>query len=111
MTTGHYTTLRKLLLVFITLTLLALPVLQAAHALAHSNADSSSQINHDQGGNTLDKNCGDCLILSTFTTLVFILLTLFFSSPARLRLAHPEKRRHIHQNLSYRHSVRAPPLA
>lgn len=111
MTTEHYTILRKLLLVFVALTLLGLPVIQAAHAFAHSNADSSSQINHDQGGNTLDKNCGDCLILSTVTTLFYILIILFFCSPVRLRLAHPKICRRIHQNPSYRHSPRAPPLA
>ena len=97
------------------LTLVSVPVFQAAHALTHVNeADviSLDQIGseHDQDDADFDKICLDCLALTAFS-IIFSILTAFSVNPIMRQQLWHLKREPILHNYFLTYHTRAPPLA
>ena len=108
---------RNSLYLILALTLISVPVFQAAHALTHvTDIDtiSSVQVDSNQDKNdsdtNIDKICLDCLALTAFNA-IFIILAFFFHSKLMRQLLSHLKLRYILRNLSSPYLSRAPPLA
>ncbi len=108
--------MKGIFLIFV-LVLSAVPVFQAAHALTHvAPVDmlGPAQIHDNQGEAEtdagLDKICLDCLALTAFSILLFILRIFFFDQMVQKSLRHLKPRR-ILRNLSFPFLTRAPPQA
>lgn len=106
---------RNSLYLILALTLISVPVLQAAHALTHvTDIDtiSSVQVDSDQDKNDtgIDKICLDCLALTAFSA-IFTILAFFFHGKVMRQLLSYLKLRYILSNFSSPYLSRAPPLA
>ena len=108
---------RNSLYLILALTLISVPVFQAAHALTHVtdiNTISSVQVDNNQDRNDtdtdIDKICLDCLALTAFSAIFSILVFLFHNKVMRQFLSYL-KLRYILCNFSSPYLSRAPPLA
>lgn len=102
--------LRKLLLFIVTLMLLSMPVLQAAHALSHLSPDNTTLVDEDPDGKDREPICGECLVLTTLLVFICVFAALFFPPRRSLRLSYLS-RRCTPGDLPLPYSTRAPPLA
>ncbi len=108
---------RNSLYLILALTLISVPVFQAAHALTHvTDIDtiSSVQVDSNQDKNDtdsdIDKICLDCLALTAFGA-TFSILAFFFHSKVMRQFLSYLKLRYILSNFSSPYFSRAPPLA
>lgn len=107
--------LRKSLFLILALALLAVPVLQTAHALTHLthvDAIGTTEIDGIQDENDVetDRACLDCLALTAFGVALPFLAFFFVARMLRQPLP-PLKHRPILCNFSSPYLSRAPPLA
>lgn len=105
--------LRNSLYLTLALTLISVPVSQAAHALTHITDVATINLvdgDHDQDESDIDKICPDCLALTTFSDISSILVYSFrvHSTQQQLSLL---TRSDTPQNFSSDYHSRAPPLA
>ena len=108
---------RNSLYLILALTLISVPVFQAAHALTHvtdidtiaSVQDDSDQDKNDTDTD-IDKICLDCFALTAFSA-IFIILAFFFYGKVMRQLLSYLKLRYILRNFSSPYLSRAPPLA
>jgi len=108
---------RNSLYLILALTLISVPVFQAAHALTHvTDIDtiSSVQVDNNQDRNNtdtdIDKICLDCLAFTAFSAIFSILVFLLHNKVMRQFLSYL-KLRYIVRNFSSPYLSRAPPLA
>lgn len=108
---------RNSLYLILALTLISVPVFQAAHALTHVidiNTISSVQVDSNQDKNDtdtdIDKICLDCLALTAFGA-IFSILAFFFHSMVMRQFLSYLKLRYTLRNFSSPYLSRAPPLA
>ena len=106
---------RNFLYLVLALTLISVPIFQAAHALTHVNevdTISLTQVDnsHDQDDADFDKICLDCLALTAFSIIFSILAVFSVNLIMRQQLRHI-KREHILRNFFFTYLTRAPPLA
>ena len=107
---------KGIFLIFV-LVLSAVPVFQAAHALthvAHVDMLGPAQVHDNQGEAETDADpdriCLDCLALTAFSIILFILRIFFFDQMVQKPLPYL-KPRHILRSLSFPFLTRAPPRA
>ena len=107
--------LRKGLFLILALALLAVPVLQTAHALTHfAHVDAldttATDVAQDESDADADRACLDCLALTVFGVALPFLAFLFVARMLRQR-PPPLQHRPILRNFSSPYLTRAPPLA
>lgn len=106
---------RNSLYLTLALTLISVPVFQAAHALTHiTDIDTINLVqvdsDHDQDDADLDKICLDCLALTAFSVISSILAAFSINLILRVRL-QGLKSGHILRNFFFTYLTRAPPPA
>ncbi len=107
--------LRNSLYLVLALTLIIVPVSQAAHALTHITDVATINLvqvdnDHDQDETDIDKICPDCLALTTFSDISSILVFSFHVQGTQQQLSFLTLR-YIPQDFSSYYHSRAPPLA
>lgn len=104
--------------------LVLVPIFQSAHMLTHIETPDSfhdpalgahpDAVTAGEDGDDVDsgfdKICLDCLGLAAFSVVLLTLTVHFFGASRRLRVAHPNSRRHF-LDFSTPYLSRAPPQA
>ena len=107
---------RNSLYLILVLTLISVPVFQAAHVLTHvSDIDATNLVqvdngNHDQDDVDFDKICLDCLALTAFS-VIFSILAAFSVNLIMQGQLQELKHEHIFRYFFFTYLTRAPPLA
>ena len=106
---------RNLIYLFLAITLIAVPIFQAAHALTHVTDIEAINLlqvdsNHDQDDADFDQICLDCLALTAFNVISSILVAFSINLILRVRLQGLSYR-HILRNFFFTYLTRAPPPA
>ncbi len=106
---------RNFIYLLLAITLISVPIFQAAHALTHVTdieAISLVQVdsNHDQDDADFDQICLDCLALTAFSVISSILVAFSINLILRVRL-QGLRNRHILRNFFFTYLTRAPPPA
>jgi hypothetical protein len=105
---------RSFLYLVLTIAIISVPVVQAAHALTHVYdiaTISPVQVDnsHDQEDTDFDQICLDCLALTAFSIIFSILVAFSVNLIMQGRLREL-KHKHIHLHFFSIYLTRAPPL-
>lgn len=107
----------NILYLILAITLISVPVIQTVHTLTHvTDVDTISMIQIDSiqdksdDDADIDKICLDCLALTTYSDISFMLVFPFYNQVIRQQLSFLTLRYTL-QNFSSDYHSRAPPLA